>query len=79
MNHYINGQLLHKSLDERWDLYLQLLKNNWYLWKKRTNITFEKYMILTCQQMIIRRYFQTLVKRKFRVLVLMILGVGIIG
>lgn len=66
MNHYINGQLLHKSLDERWDLYLQLLKNNWYLWKKRTNITFEKYMILTCQQMYYQEIFSNISEKKIQ-------------
>ena len=66
MNHYINGQLLHKSLDERWDLYLQLLKNNWYIWKKRTNITFEKYMILTCQQMYYQEIFSNISEKKIQ-------------
>ena len=66
MNHYINGQLLHKSLDERWDLYLQLLKNNWYLWKQRTNITFEKYMILTCQQMYYQEIFSNISEKKIQ-------------
>lgn len=47
----INTQALHKSLDERGDLFLQLLQNNWNNWNTRDNITFNDYMILTCQQM----------------------------
>lgn len=46
----INGQKLHSSLDERWDLFLGVLKNNWSSWNNRNrDLTFEKYMILTCQ------------------------------
>lgn len=60
MNHYINGQLLHKSLDERWDLYLHVLKNNWSMWGKKSDITFEKYMILTCQQMYYKEIFSSI-------------------
>ena len=48
---YIDGQGLHKSLDERWDLFLQILKDNWNKWNKEcADLTFENYMILTCQQ-----------------------------
>ena len=47
----INAQSLHKSLDERWDLFLQLLQNNWNDWNTGNKITFNDYMILTCQQM----------------------------
>lgn len=48
---YIDGQKLHKSLDERWDLYLQVLKSNWKKWNPDPNgLSFERYMILTCQQ-----------------------------
>lgn len=50
-NHYIDGQQLHKSLDERWDLYLKFLKDNWNLFNKNKNMTFEKYIFYTCQQM----------------------------
>lgn len=64
MDHYINGQLLHKSLDERWDLYLQLLKNNWGIWGKESDITFEKYMILTCQQMYYQEIFSSISEKK---------------
>lgn len=50
---YIDGQKLHASVDERWDIYLQLLKDNWISWNSVSKypLTFEKYMILTCQQM----------------------------
>lgn len=54
----INSQFLHKALDERWDFYLQLLKNNWSDWNHNERMTFEKYMILTCQQM----YFEDIFK-----------------
>ena len=64
MNRYINGQSLHKSLDERWDLYLRLLKNNWSMWGKRSDITFEKYMILTCQQMYYEEIFSSISEEK---------------
>lgn len=48
---YIDGQSLHKSLDERWDLFLQVLKDNWNKWNNEcVNLTFENYMIMTCQQ-----------------------------
>ena len=48
---YIDGQKLHKSLDERWDLFLQVLKSNWGEWNPDPNgLSFERYMILTCQQ-----------------------------
>lgn len=48
---YINGQSLHQSLDERWDMFLQLLKNNWSEWNtNQCKLTFESYMIMTCQQ-----------------------------
>lgn len=66
MNHYINGQLLHKLLDERWDLYLQFLKNNWCMWGKRSDITFEKYMILTCQQMYYQEIFSSISEKEIQ-------------
>lgn len=52
INRYINGQMLHLALDERWDLFLNLLKNNWSHWcdEKEKSFTFEAYMLLTCQQ-----------------------------
>lgn len=49
---FINGQLLHKSLDERWDIYLSILNQNWINWSNpNCSLKFEDYMILTCQQM----------------------------
>lgn len=50
INRYINGQMLHLALDERWDLFLNLLKNNWSHWCDKESMTFETYMLLTCQQ-----------------------------
>lgn len=50
-NHSVNGQMLHKALDERWDLYLNVLRRNWDAWNKTEGFTFNGYMILTCQQM----------------------------
>lgn len=50
INRYINGQRLHLALNERWDLFLNLLKNNWSHWCDEKSFTFESYMILTCQQ-----------------------------
>ncbi len=49
-NSYINIQNLHKSVDERWDILLLVLKKNWKEWNKNCGLTFERYMILTCQQ-----------------------------
>ena len=46
---YIDGQSLHNALDERWDLFLRFLKSNWCSWNICNTISFEKYMILTCQ------------------------------
>lgn len=63
-NHFIDGQGLHKSLDERWDLYLQLLKDNWKVWGKDISITFEEYMKLTCQQMYYKEIFEDISKGK---------------
>ncbi|MFC2678867.1 MAG: hypothetical protein ACFN08_06440, partial [Granulicatella sp.] len=50
INRYINGQRLHLTLNERWDLFLNLLKNNWSQWCNGNSLTFEAYMLLTCQQ-----------------------------
>lgn len=50
INRYINGQKLHLALNERWDLFLNLLKNNWSQWCDEESFTFESYMLLTCQQ-----------------------------
>lgn len=54
---FINGQLLHKALNERWDLYLKTLKFNWKVWNIENPLTFEEYMILTCQQMYYEEIF----------------------
>ncbi len=55
--HSINGQVLHKAVDERWDIFLSLLKNNWKSWNKdNPEFTFEEYMKLTGQQI----YYQTI-------------------
>lgn len=50
IHRYINGQRLHLALNERWDLFLNLLKNNWSHWCDENSFTFEAYMLLTCQQ-----------------------------
>lgn len=48
----INTQELHKALDERWDLFLQLCKNEWTIWENYSvTMSFECYMKITCQQM----------------------------
>lgn len=47
----INSQSLHKSLDERWDLYLRVLRSFWSEWSMEWEIGFEEYMKKTCQQM----------------------------
>lgn len=62
---YIDGQKLHKSLDERWDLYLQVLKSNWEEWNPDPNgLSFEKYMILTCQQVYYEEIYKEAVNTK---------------
>lgn len=48
--HYIDGQALHNALDERWDLFLNVLKKSWSNWCSEESFTFESYMSLTCQQ-----------------------------
>lgn len=47
----INLQSLHSALDERWDLFLKVLKDNWNVWYREEDriMTFEEYMIITCQ------------------------------
>lgn len=47
--HFINCQTLHKSLDERWDLFLNTLEKNWSIWNSKKSFTFKSYMLLTCQ------------------------------
>lgn len=50
-DHSIDGQALHHGVDERWDLFLQVLRTHWEEWKQDGDISFETYMIFTCQQM----------------------------
>ena len=60
---YIDGQKLHKSLDERWDLYLQVLKSNWKKWNPDPKgLSFERYMILTCQQVYYEEIYEDISK-----------------
>ena len=47
----INSQSLHASLDERWDLYLSVLRSFWSGWSMEWKVGFEEYMKKTCQQM----------------------------
>ena len=35
---------------ELWDLFLQVLRTHWEDWKQDGDISFETYMIFTCQQ-----------------------------
>lgn len=48
-NHFIDAQALHNSLDERWDLFLNVLKNNWESWHPNKSLTFNNYMLMTYQ------------------------------
>ena len=48
-NHFIHAQALHNSLDERWDLFLTVLRNNWESWCSNKSVTFNDYMLMTCQ------------------------------
>jgi len=56
-DHSINSQLLHKSLDERWDLYLNVLRSQWNIWNRNSKFKFEDYMILTCQHMYFKKTY----------------------
>lgn len=49
-NRYIDCQALHNALDERWDLFLKILKNNWNDWYSKDSFKFKSYMLITCQQ-----------------------------
>lgn len=62
-DNYIDIQGLHRSLDERWDLLLLVLKANWNLWNKGCKLTFEQYMILTCQQPCYEEIYNKAVKK----------------
>lgn len=63
-NRYINGQTLHKSLDERWDLFLHILRDNWDSWNtNKCNMTFEKYMKLSCQQIYYKEIYEDAIKK----------------
>ena len=48
-NHFIDAQALHNSLDERWDLFLTVLRNNWKSWCSNKSVTFNDYMLMTYQ------------------------------
>ena len=48
-NHFIDAQALHNSLDERWDLFLTVLRNNWESWCSNKSVTFNDYMLMTYQ------------------------------
>lgn len=61
-NHYIDGQQLHKSLDERWDLYLRFLQFSWDNFVDSSIMRFEDYMILTCQQMYFKEIYNEIKK-----------------
>ena len=62
--HYIDAQKLHKSLDERWDLFLQVLRSNWALWNSCEGFTFEDYMRITCQQVCYEEIYLDACKKK---------------
>lgn len=63
-NQYINGQTLHKSLDERWDLFLHTLHASWEEWNtKESNMSFETYMILSCQQPYYKKIYEEVIKK----------------
>ena len=59
--HFINGQNVHKALDERWDLYLSVLRNQWRDWinSAEPKLTFERYMEITCQQIFFQSVFDS--------------------
>ena len=63
-NHYIDAQKLHKSLDERWDLFLQVLRTNWKTWNSCEGFTFEEYMRITCQQVCYEEIYQEAISKK---------------
>lgn len=66
----INTQSLHKSLDERWDLFLKLLQNNWNNWNTKDKIAFNDYMILTCQQMYFDEIYTSIKEREINTIAL---------
>lgn len=51
-------QLIHKWNNERWDLLLKHLKDNWCL----GDLTFNQYMINTCQQLYFKPIFEEFYK-----------------
>ena len=61
--HYIDGQAIHNALDERWDLFLNVLKNNWNNWCSEKSFTFESYMLLTCQQIYYADVYNDFIKK----------------
>ena len=64
-SNYINGQMLHKALDERWDLYLSVLRNNWSDWNKFSeDFTFEEYMKISLQQVYYKDVYEMAIKKK---------------
>lgn len=54
----VHLQLIHKWNNERWDLLLQHLKDNWC----RKDLTFKQYMINTCQQLYFKPIFEEFYK-----------------
>lgn len=68
-NSVINTQKIHAALDDRWYLFLNLCKNEWQMWEKRynVNISFNEYIISTCQQLYYRVILEDL-KEKLKTL-----------
>ena len=62
-NHFIDAQALHNSLDERWDLFLTVLRNNWESWCSNKSVTFNDYMLMTYQHIYYSKVYKDFLEK----------------
>lgn len=61
----ISLQIRHNNLNERWDLFLEDLRKEWHGWengKDKLTISFNDYILMTCQQMYFKKNYEDIVK-----------------